>query len=124
MGFTENWHGNSFPYIISSFLEIDYYESLTSRQRQDFLLVHKLVWRNLNPGYNVELTIKDGIQDICLLEGLLSEEQRLRINLVDLDTHKEDKLVFALTKNGKISISKYIVATRMGSPGVTESQYV
>lgn len=83
--------------------------------------MHKLVWRNLNPGYNVVLTIKDGIQDICLLEGLLAEEQRLRINLVDLDTDKEEKFVFALTKHGKISISKYIVATRMGSPGVTGS---
>lgn len=67
--------------------------------------MHKLVWRNLNPGYNVVLTIKDGIQDICLLEGLLAEEQRLRINLVDLDTDKEEKFVFALTKHGKIYCS-------------------
>lgn len=58
------------------------------------------------------LTVREAVHSIQSVEGLLTEEQRQCLSLVDIDDHEEDKLVFTLSGNGKFSVRKYIEAIR------------
>lgn len=81
------------------------------------------MWGDVESGYGRIMHDKR-VQSLHHFTQVLTEEQRERISLAELDPNEDDKLILSISPSGSFSIARYIEANLVASPKVWWDRYV